>query len=53
MNIGLCLAFLLLAAQAGVPQPQPTAKPPVFPGGTELVTVDVVVVDGKGSPSRA
>jgi len=47
---GTCLAVLVLAAQAPAPEPQATRPPIVFPAGTELVTVDVVVVDEKGRP---
>ena len=50
MAIGTCLAFLLLAPQVGAPEPQATPPPVVFPAGTELVTVDVVVVDDKRQP---
>jgi VWFA-related protein len=42
-------AVLLLAAAAA---PGALAQQPTFPSGVELITVDVVVVDGKGRPVR-
>jgi VWFA-related protein len=51
MNSPACLAAFILAAQAAAPQQQ--AAPPVFPAGTDLVTVDVVVVDDKRQPVPA
>ena len=44
------LAASLLAAHAlaQAPPPAPAPETPAFPSGVELVTVDAVVVDGKG-----
>lgn len=47
----LASALLLLGASPQVPPPSPrdqAAEAPAFPAGVELVTVDAVVVDGKG-----
>lgn len=50
-----CLAALVLTgptvrAAAQPPAPQASPGPPSFPAEVELVTVDVVVSDGKGAP---
>jgi VWFA-related protein len=47
----LSLALLaVLAGNAGPQEVPATPKPPTFPARVEQVTVDVVVVDGKGQP---
>ena len=50
----LLSAFLLLslggAASPQVSSPSPTPVAPQFPAGVELVSVDVVVLDGDGQP---
>ena len=47
--------LLLLAALVALPTLAKTGQdqPPVFPSRVELTTVDAVVVDSAGSPSRA
>jgi VWFA-related protein len=48
MKLGLQLSLLgILGASAPAQE-----TPPTFPSGLELVTVDAVVVDGKGQPVR-
>lgn len=45
-----CLAALVLTGSAGTASPQQASPaPPSFPAEVELVTVDVVVNDGKGA----
>ena len=49
MNMRVSLALVLASATSGTPQ---TETQPSFPAGTELVTVDVVVLDRQGTPIR-
>ncbi len=49
MRKGLPLALVLASATSGASQ---TETRPSFPAGTEIVTVDVVVLDHQGTPIR-
>jgi VWFA-related protein len=46
----LVLISWLSIAQAQQPDPPPSPSPPSFPAEVEVVTVDVVVTDGKRAP---
>ncbi len=46
----LALATLTVMADAAEPPAEPPAPPPTFAAETELVTVDVLVVDAQGKP---
>jgi VWFA-related protein len=45
-----CAAALALSAQAPQPAPQAQPQQPIFRAGVNLVRVDVIVTDGKGTP---
>jgi len=53
LSLALLLGASLLPAQEPVPPSASQEVPPTFPGQIEQVTVDVVVTDKKGVPTRA
>ena len=51
-SLAAWLALLVAVAQAGLASqaPQASGEPPIFRAGTDLLTLEVSVVDGRGQP---